>query len=105
MGSCGVFALQTGGRTFSLVRIVLKRIAHGDRCPRWHITSIRGEEYSISIQTVGAVGPGTMCNGIAQVAAVAGLKVIVIDVADAALAKGIAALTGSLERLVSKDKL
>ncbi|SAK61562.1 3-hydroxybutyryl-CoA dehydrogenase [Caballeronia ptereochthonis] len=59
----------------------------------------------MNIQTVGIVGAGTMGNGIAQVAAVAGFKVVLIDVTDAALAKGIAALTGSLERLVSKDKL
>ncbi|SAK54935.1 3-hydroxybutyryl-CoA dehydrogenase [Caballeronia temeraria] len=59
----------------------------------------------MKIQTVGIVGAGTMGNGIAQVAAVAGFKVIMIDVTDAALAKGIASLTGSLERLVSKDKL
>jgi len=59
----------------------------------------------MKIQTVGIVGAGTMGNGIAQVAAVAGFKVVLIDVTDAALAKGVAALTGSLERLVSKDKL
>ncbi|WP_250502760.1 MULTISPECIES: 3-hydroxybutyryl-CoA dehydrogenase [unclassified Caballeronia] len=59
----------------------------------------------MKIQTVGIVGAGTMGNGIAQVAAVAGLKVVMIDVTDAALAKGIKTLTGSLERLVSKDKL
>ena len=59
----------------------------------------------MKIQTVGIVGAGTMGNGIAQVAAVAGFEVVLIDVTDAALAKGVAALTGSLERLVSKDKL
>ncbi|SAK55724.1 3-hydroxybutyryl-CoA dehydrogenase [Caballeronia calidae] len=59
----------------------------------------------MNIQTVGIVGAGTMGNGIAQVAAVAGFKVVLIDVTDAALAKGIKTLTGSLERLVSKDKL
>ncbi|MDR5762021.1 3-hydroxybutyryl-CoA dehydrogenase [Caballeronia sp. LZ035] len=59
----------------------------------------------MKIQTVGIVGAGTMGNGIAQVAAVAGLEVVMIDVTEAALAKGVATLTGSLERLVSKDKL
>jgi 3-hydroxybutyryl-CoA dehydrogenase len=59
----------------------------------------------MSIRTVGIVGAGTMGNGIAQVAAVAGLQVIMIDVNDAALARGVATLTGSLERLVSKEKL
>ncbi len=51
----------------------------------------------MSIQTVGIIGAGTMGNGIAQVAALAGLKVIVIDVNDAALAHGVATLTNSLE--------
>ncbi|MDR5753535.1 MULTISPECIES: 3-hydroxybutyryl-CoA dehydrogenase [unclassified Caballeronia] len=59
----------------------------------------------MKIETVGIVGAGTMGNGIAQIAAVAGLKTIMIDVTDAALAKGVATLTGSLDRLVSKDKL
>jgi 3-hydroxybutyryl-CoA dehydrogenase len=57
------------------------------------------------IETVGIVGAGTMGNGIAQTAAVAGLKVVMIDVTDAALSKGLAALSSSLERLVSKGKL
>jgi len=57
------------------------------------------------IETAGIVGAGAMGNGIAQTAAVAGLKVVLIDVTEAALAKGLAALEGSLARLVSKDKL
>jgi len=59
----------------------------------------------MAIEIVGVVGAGTMGNGIAQTAAVAGLNVVMIDVSDAALEKGIATLKGSLERLVSKDKL
>lgn len=59
----------------------------------------------MTIQTVGVVGAGTMGNGIAQTAAVAGFKVVMIDVNDAALARGVATLTASLERLVSKYKL
>jgi 3-hydroxybutyryl-CoA dehydrogenase len=59
----------------------------------------------MSIQTVGIIGAGTMGNGIAQVAAVAGFKVIMIDVNDDALARGVKTLTGSLDRLVSKEKL
>lgn len=59
----------------------------------------------MTINTVGIIGAGTMGNGIAQVVAVAGLKVVVIDVTEAALAKGVATLTGSLERLVAKGKI
>lgn len=46
-----------------------------------------------------------MGNGIAQIAAVAGLKIVLIDVTDAALAKGVATLSASLSRLVEKGKL
>jgi 3-hydroxybutyryl-CoA dehydrogenase len=59
----------------------------------------------MAIETVGIVGAGTMGNGIAQVAAVAGLKVVMIDLTEAALVKGMATLTSSLERLVAKDKI
>jgi 3-hydroxybutyryl-CoA dehydrogenase len=59
----------------------------------------------MSIKTVGVVGAGTMGSGIAQVAAVAGFQVVLIDVAATALARGVATLRGSLERLVSKNKL
>jgi len=59
----------------------------------------------MTIRTVGIIGAGTMGNGIAQVAAVAGLDVVMIDVADAALKKGVATLTGSLARLVEKGKV
>jgi 3-hydroxybutyryl-CoA dehydrogenase len=59
----------------------------------------------MTINSVGIIGAGTMGNGIAQVVAVAGFKAVLIDVTEAALAKGVATLTGSLERLVAKGKL
>ncbi|MGF6746129.1 3-hydroxybutyryl-CoA dehydrogenase [Paraburkholderia sp. MM5482-R1] len=59
----------------------------------------------MGVETVGIVGAGTMGNGIAQTAAIAGLKVVLIDVTEAALAKGLATLETNLERLVVKDKL
>jgi 3-hydroxybutyryl-CoA dehydrogenase len=59
----------------------------------------------MNLNTIGVIGAGTMGNGIAQVCAVAGLKVVMIDVSDAAIARGLATLGGSLERLVKKDKL
>jgi 3-hydroxybutyryl-CoA dehydrogenase len=58
-----------------------------------------------AIDTVGVIGAGTMGNGIAQACAVAGLDVAMIDVSDAAVARGQAAIGSSLERLVRKDKL
>ena len=48
-------------------------------------------EAGFSIQTKGVVGAGTMGNGIAQVAARAGFKVILRDVKDEFLQRGMAA--------------
>jgi 3-hydroxybutyryl-CoA dehydrogenase len=59
----------------------------------------------MTVKTLGVIGAGTMGNGIAQTAAVSGFQVILIDVAEAALAKGMAAVGSSLERLVAKGKL
>src|SRR5215469_2890861 len=59
----------------------------------------------MKIEWIGIVGAGTMGNGIAQTAAVAGFKVVMIDVSDTALSRGMASLGNSLERLVTKGKL
>ncbi len=59
----------------------------------------------MSIETVGIIGAGTMGNGIAQACAVSGLKVVMIDISEAAVSKGIATVAGSLDRLIKKDKL
>ena len=59
----------------------------------------------MSIQTVGIVGAGTMGNGIAQACAVSGLQVVMVDISDAAVQKGLATVAGSLDRLIKKDKL
>jgi 3-hydroxybutyryl-CoA dehydrogenase len=57
------------------------------------------------IKTIGIVGAGTMGNGIAQTCAVAGLQVIMVDVSQAAVDKGMASLSGSLDRLIKKEKM
>ena len=57
------------------------------------------------IQTIGVVGAGTMGNGIAQVAARAGLSVLMHDVADEFLARGLSAIEKSLQRDVEKQRL
>jgi len=54
---------------------------------------------------IGVIGAGTMGNGIAQVSAAAGIEVVMIDVSDAAVERGIAAVGASLDRLVKKEKL
>jgi len=59
----------------------------------------------MTMKEIGIVGAGTMGNGIAQAFAVKGYAVTMTDVADAALKRGVAAIDGSLERLVKKDRL
>jgi 3-hydroxybutyryl-CoA dehydrogenase len=59
----------------------------------------------MSITTVGIIGAGTMGNGIAQACAVSGIQVIMVDISDAAVAKGIATVAGSLDRLLKKEKI
>ena len=59
----------------------------------------------MDIRTVGIIGAGTMGNGIAQVCAAAGLRVVMVDISDAAVNKGLATVSGSLDRLVKKEKL
>jgi 3-hydroxybutyryl-CoA dehydrogenase len=59
----------------------------------------------MSITTVGIIGAGTMGNGIAQACAVSGINVVMVDISDASVAKGIATVSGSLDRLVKKEKI
>jgi len=59
----------------------------------------------MNFEKIGIIGAGQMGNGIAQVCAVAGLAVTMVDVSAAAVERGIATLSGSLDRLVKKDKL
>jgi 3-hydroxybutyryl-CoA dehydrogenase len=59
----------------------------------------------MSIQTVGIIGAGTMGNGIAQACAVSGVNVVMVDISEAAVAKGLATVSGSLDRLIKKEKM
>ncbi|KQP20750.1 3-hydroxybutyryl-CoA dehydrogenase [Pseudorhodoferax sp. Leaf265] len=60
---------------------------------------------STPIRTVGIIGAGTMGNGIAQACATSGIAVVMVDISDAAVAKGLATVAGSLDRLIKKDKI
>jgi 3-hydroxybutyryl-CoA dehydrogenase len=59
----------------------------------------------MDITTVGIIGAGTMGNGIAQACAVSGIKVVMVDISEAAVAKGIATVSGSLDRLLKKERI
>ena len=54
---------------------------------------------------IGVIGAGTMGNGIAQVCAQAGLQVRMVDIADAAVQRGLSTVSKSLDRLMAKDKI
>src|SRR5919107_1667090 len=54
---------------------------------------------------IGVVGAGTMGNGIAQVAARAGYHVIMHDVREEFLDRGLSAIDKSLQRDVDKERL
>ena len=56
-------------------------------------------------ETIGVVGAGTMGNGIAQVAARAGYNVVMRDVKDEFLERGLKAIDKSLQRDVDKQRL
>ncbi len=60
----------------------------------------------MAVKTFGIIGAGQMGNGIAQVAAhFGGLNVIINDIADQFVAKGLETISKNLDRLVIKDKL
>lgn len=59
----------------------------------------------MSQQKIGVVGAGTMGNGIAQAFAVAGFEVILTDIAQPALDRAVATISGSLDRLIKKEKM
>ena len=59
----------------------------------------------MNIKTVGVVGAGTMGNGIAQVCAAAGLEVIMQDIGEAQVERGLQTIAGSLDRLIKKEKI
>ena len=59
----------------------------------------------MSFQKIGVIGAGAMGNGIAQISALAGLQVIMVDTSESAVERGMAVLGKSLDRLVNKGKL
>lgn len=58
-----------------------------------------------AIQKIGVIGAGQMGNGIAHVCAAAGFDVVLLDVSEDALKKGIGTIDKNLTRQVSKGKI
>ena len=59
----------------------------------------------VEIKTIGVVGAGQMGNGIAQVAAQSGLQVVMCDIADGFVQKGLTTISKNLDRMVEKGKI
>lgn len=59
----------------------------------------------MEIRKVGVCGAGLMGNGIAQTCAAAGFDVVLMEVADAPLQRGMQTITKSLDKFVEKQKL
>lgn len=57
------------------------------------------------ISKIGVVGAGTMGNGIAQACAVAGLDVVMTDVSEEQVQRGLATITASLDRLIKRERM
>jgi 3-hydroxybutyryl-CoA dehydrogenase len=57
------------------------------------------------IKEVGVIGAGTMGSGIAQVVASSGRKVVLIDVSEASLDRGMTSIEKSLARMVKKGDI
>ena len=59
----------------------------------------------MGISALGVVGAGQMGGGIAQVAAVCGLKVILQDISEEFVERGLENISGNLQRSVDKQKM
>lgn len=59
----------------------------------------------MAIKLIGVVGAGQMGNGIAQVAAMKGLDVLMSDISEDSLKRGMSTIENSLDRLIKKGTL
>ena len=59
----------------------------------------------MEVKVFGVIGAGQMGNGIAQIAAMSGLNVIMNDIQDAFVERGLKTITGNLARGVEKAKM
>jgi 3-hydroxybutyryl-CoA dehydrogenase len=58
-----------------------------------------------AIKKIGVIGAGQMGNGIAHVAAASGFDVVLLDISEEAIKKGLGTITKNLDRMVSKGKI
>ena len=62
-------------------------------------------ESNMVVHSVGVVGSGQMGNGIAQVAACSGKEVIMVDIKEEFLERGVSTISKSLDKLRSKGRI
>lgn len=58
-----------------------------------------------ALSTVAVIGSGTMGNGIAQVFAMSGYSVVLIDIKDEFLVKAVQTISGSFDRIIKKGAM
>ena len=59
----------------------------------------------MNIKTIGIIGAGTMGSGIGQVMALSGFDVIIMDVKDEFIQKGMGNIKKGLDRMLEKGKI
>ncbi len=59
----------------------------------------------MEIKTIGVVGAGQMGSGIAQVASQSGFQVVMSDIAESFIQKGLSSISKNLDRMVEKGKI
>ncbi|MBT5227311.1 MAG: 3-hydroxybutyryl-CoA dehydrogenase [Proteobacteria bacterium] len=59
----------------------------------------------MKLQNIGVIGAGTMGNGIAQTCAIHGYNVVMQDISDDVVQRGLGGIQKSLGRLLSKEKI
>ncbi len=67
--------------------------------------AVDDERSHTSIQSLGVIGAGTMGSGIAQIAAAAGVEIVLVDQADAWLDRGLQTIADNLDGQVRKERL
>ena len=60
---------------------------------------------NMGIEKMAVIGAGQMGNGITQVAACAGIEVVMIDIKEEFVNRGLSTIESSLSKLVSKDRM
>ena len=59
----------------------------------------------MKLQNIGVIGAGTMGNGIAQTCAIHGYDVVMQDISDDVVQRGLGSIQKSLGRLLGKEKI